>query len=267
MPMSSPDRIPPGETKPERERRVFRFFAADAAIYAAFNILTETVSSREPPEPDILCEVIGEGPVAFELAEILDQASMKVMATMMSARHALHSSLSELCASDLDCLRSKFATKQVKVAFRQDKPLRELAAIIPSLYHWLIHGPYDDLYGYSVPLPADLGAVLEYVSILSGPLDIDIAFGVNVVDATISSATSKLVRKLYTTTAPIELLVYAHDQPLIQYEAWRSTIAAAIVPLIDESIVRGHFRRVWIYDISLRKTDQSIKFIYPTWRP
>jgi hypothetical protein len=35
--------------------------------------------------------------------------------------------------------------------------------------------------------------------------------------------------------------------------------------MIDESIARGHIRRVWIYDISRRNTVQAIKFVDPTY--
>ncbi len=97
--MTSPDRIPPGEAKPERERRVFRFFAADAAS-RGFVISLGTVESKAPPAPDILCQVRGLGEVAFELAEILDEDRKKVMATVMSAREALLGHLSLLSAAD-----------------------------------------------------------------------------------------------------------------------------------------------------------------------
>jgi hypothetical protein len=59
------DRIPAGETKPERERRVFSFFAADASKYAGLTIRDGTINSRESPEPDILCDIVGEGAVAL----------------------------------------------------------------------------------------------------------------------------------------------------------------------------------------------------------
>ncbi len=143
--------------------------------------------------------------------------------------------------------------------------LRDIKSAIPGLYKWLIYTVADDVCGYAVLLPEHLLQTLEYVSILfPGPPFIDIAFGITIEDATISAVTQKLVAKKYQTAAPIELLVYSHDQPLIQHEAWESTIAAAIVPMIDESITRGHIRRVWIYDISRRHTDQAIRFVYPT---
>jgi hypothetical protein len=46
---------------------VFRSFAADAATRGLL-ISLETIESKAPPEPDILCQVGGLGPVAFELA-------------------------------------------------------------------------------------------------------------------------------------------------------------------------------------------------------
>jgi hypothetical protein len=79
--MSSPDRIPLNETQPERERRVFQFFSADAAACAGVRIQTESIESRESPAPDIQCQIEGHGTVAFELSEIHDQGSMKLMST------------------------------------------------------------------------------------------------------------------------------------------------------------------------------------------
>ncbi len=261
------DRIPPSETQPERERRVFRFFAVDAAQYAGLPLIAETMTSRDPPEPDILCEIEGHGSVAFELAEILDQASMKIMATMMRARDKLLAFPSMLSAADQLAFQSKFQKKYVKVAFRQDKPQRELEAAIPGLYEWLIQTVPHDVYGYSVPIPRSLQEAIEYVSILfPGPPLIDIAFGVSVADATVPAITRKVELKKYSTTAPIDLLVFAHDQPLIEYERWQETVARSVVPLIDSSIARGHIRRVWVYSVGERRTNRAIKFVYPPWR-
>ena len=265
--MSSADHIPAGETKAERERRVFSFFAADAFKYAGLTIRDGTINSRESPEPDILCDIVGEGAVAFEMTEILDQASKQVMATMMSAREALVGTLSTLPVSDQLKFQAKFASKEIKVEFLQDKPLRDLEAIIPKLYEWLIHVVTDDTHGDSVQMPTDLEMAIRHVAILSpGPPFIDITLKLSMADQTTTAVTRKLTGKQYATTAPIELLVYAHDQPLIQYEAWRSSIAAAIVPLIDASIARGHIRRVWIYSIGERYTERALKFVYPEWR-
>jgi hypothetical protein len=167
--MSSPDRIPAGQTKPERERRVFSFFAADASKYAGLTVRDGTINSREFPEPDILCDVVGEGAVAFEMTEILDQRSKQVMATMMSARETL-------------------------------------------IGHF--HAVADDVHGDDVRMPTDLETAIRHVSILSPrPPFIDIALKLSIADKTTAAVTRKLTGKQYVTAVPIELLVYAHDQP------------------------------------------------------
>jgi len=197
-----------------------------------------------------------------------DEDAMKIMSTMMSARDALLAHLSNLPIEDQISYQTKFAMREVKVAFRRDRPLRELHAAIPRLYHWLLRELADDVSGDAVPIPLELNGALEYVSILSpGPPLIDIAFGGSIEDATFAAAARKLTRPRYATAAPVELLLYAHDQPLVLNEQWQSGIFGKIVPLVDESIARGHIRRVWIFSVAERYTDRAIKFVYPSWKP
>jgi len=56
------------EDKEARERAIF----TECAEVAGLRVREGSVVSRPPPEPDILCEISGEGPVAFELVEIVD---------------------------------------------------------------------------------------------------------------------------------------------------------------------------------------------------
>jgi hypothetical protein len=55
--------------KAERERRVFQTFITTGKL----PIAPETVESRPPPEPDILCLHAEEGHIAFELVEICEE--------------------------------------------------------------------------------------------------------------------------------------------------------------------------------------------------
>jgi len=56
------------DPKVELERWAFDEFARHARL----PIRPGSVESRRPPEPDILCEVEGDGPVAYELVELID---------------------------------------------------------------------------------------------------------------------------------------------------------------------------------------------------
>lgn len=52
--------------KSQRELAVFQEFAERSGL----PVIADTIQKRDPPEPDILCEVSGEGFVAFELKEL-----------------------------------------------------------------------------------------------------------------------------------------------------------------------------------------------------
>jgi hypothetical protein len=59
------------------ERGVFDQFWRVAGL----QVLPDSVQSRTPPEPDILCEIEGEGLVAFELVELIDQDLARALGT------------------------------------------------------------------------------------------------------------------------------------------------------------------------------------------
>ena len=60
--------MPDRNEKAQRERKVFEKFAERSDP----SIVRNSIQSRDSPEPDILCEISGVGPVAFELKEICD---------------------------------------------------------------------------------------------------------------------------------------------------------------------------------------------------
>jgi hypothetical protein len=57
------------ERKAAAERAEFRRFVSAAGL----PVVPESVVSRRPPEPDILCTITGRGPVAFELVDLISQ--------------------------------------------------------------------------------------------------------------------------------------------------------------------------------------------------
>ena len=62
--------------KAERERWIFEEFAGRAGLM----VVPGSVESRLPPEPDILCRIEDQGPVAFELVELIDQGLARSIA-------------------------------------------------------------------------------------------------------------------------------------------------------------------------------------------
>ena len=62
--------MPHDTDKARYELRVFRDFAHRCGL----SIVPGSIENRKPPEPDIYCEIEGEGPMAFELTEFADES-------------------------------------------------------------------------------------------------------------------------------------------------------------------------------------------------
>lgn len=265
MPHLRSDRIPPGEGKAERERRIFSAFADDAEQYFGFAVLPSTIASREPPEPDILCQVAGHGPVAFELVEILEQDAAELTSKMEDIREKLLAHQGSLTPMEIERFRRKFAGSRVVIGFRYHKPLRHLQAAVPGIYSWLIH-TQDGGCPREAMVPEGLRGAVEFVFLQpSSHAEVDVYFALSLGDTPLAAISRKLLGQQYDTTAPVELLAYTHDQPWISVESWIAAAKATLTPLVDDAIKRGHIRRIWIYNIAERRTNTAIKLVYPAY--
>ena len=65
----------PDISKEEREKVIFQLFMEAAHL----PVISGSIRSEPPPAPDILCEIQGRGPVAFELVEIVTPALAQEM--------------------------------------------------------------------------------------------------------------------------------------------------------------------------------------------
>ena len=68
--------------KSRREVSVFQEFAERSGL----PIVPNSIEKREPPEPDILCEVTGKGHVAFEIKEMCDEPIAKVVSALQKTK-------------------------------------------------------------------------------------------------------------------------------------------------------------------------------------
>jgi hypothetical protein len=245
---------------------VFAAFADDAEQYFGFTVLPETISSRQPPEPDILCQVADQGPVAFELVEILEQDAAELTSKMSTLREALLEHQGVLIPEDIEQLTRKFALSRVAIGFDYDKPLRELQAAIPKIYTWLIHVVDGKAPGEAVVpvVPTELRGAVRFVHLQPSPhAEIDVHFSLSLGNTPFSRVSRKLVCNRYSTDVPIELLAYSHDQPWLSDESWIATAKSTFTPLMDDSIRRGHIRRIWVYNVAERRTARAFKMVYP----
>ena len=90
--------------KKRRELAVFHEFAQRCGL----SVVSGSIENRDPPEPDICCKIEGEGPVAFELVELVDRSIAEERAHVL--KHPEDSGKKGLWAGEvMPILAGKFA--------------------------------------------------------------------------------------------------------------------------------------------------------------
>ena len=92
--------------KSRREVSVFQEFAERSGL----PIVPNSIEKREPPEPDILCEVTGKGHVAFEIKEMCDEPIAKVVSALRKTKD-----------DEPKFLRSGYAVQKIAIKTRNKK--------------------------------------------------------------------------------------------------------------------------------------------------
>lgn len=69
----------------ESERALFKLFAETVEL----SIASDSIESRNPPEPDIRCTLAEAGPQCFELVEIIDSDLAKAVGILLKFQNRL----------------------------------------------------------------------------------------------------------------------------------------------------------------------------------
>jgi hypothetical protein len=245
-------------SKATREREVFALFA-DAAHLP---VVAGSIRSRPEPEPDILCELDGEGSVAFELVELVDSAFAEGIAVMGKTRATLRSYPAKLEVEAAATFQARYSDAMITVHFSSDVPLYRREKIIPRLFHWLIHDAPPGVAGLDCPLPATVRPAVSRVAIQRGApmLMLDTGFSARLIDPTLAQMRRKLQDKnKYLSPHPRELLAYTLTHLLPPDDVWLEACGDPIRKLLDASA----FRRVSVFAMAQRHEPTAVKLIYP----
>lgn len=224
----------------EKERAVFLEFVPASGL----TIDPESVKSRNPPAPDIVCEISGRGRVGFELTELIDQDFMARLSLLgKTKRHLSETWKSKLSDEDSSEFQRKYSNALLHFVYEDGATLRDReGATIIALQALLALA--DGIEG-AIPGPPELSPVIREVRIsrgtFSGPiLDVD-SFGW-LGDPT-SEACRKKLSKHYECDYPIELLAYVEFDLLPPEGAWQGAIEE-----LSESFTKSQFEKVWVFD-------------------
>ena len=230
-------------TQAETELQVFQEFAA--AVERP--ILVETISSRKPPEPDIVCEVAGEGSVGFELTELVDFAFMARLDLGEKTHKALVQFWKEkLSESQSESFRTKYKNSSLYFRFGSEGGLLKRKALFHVIFEELLalpNGFIGEVLRYDKRFLPTLELVRVSQSLSVGP-NIQLSNFGWTGDPTEDTISHKL-SKIYQCTYPVELLAYIHWDVLPPEGAWRASLEKVATALKD-----SQFRRLWVFDRS-----------------
>ena len=233
----------------EREKEIFEAFAK----VAAFKVLPDSIESRKPPEPDILCQIKGHGQVGFELTELIDQAHMSRIGLMFKTKQYLDNYWQrELNATDRALFLDKFSDALLHFEYSQTTSFNVRKLVAKKMFPKLLHLP-DHCDGEFLNSDPELAPVLHWVQIrrvdLIQPI-IDVGSYGSLGDPTAQAIKNKFSMS-YECNYPIELLAHINWGIMPHEDIWRHSAKNAASQITDSP-----FRKIWVFD----NTDKKIKF-------
>ena len=227
-----------------KELPIFRLFADACGL----PIDPESIEKRKPPEPDILCNVVGEGAVAFEMVELIDQKKIArpmgdQMDLMIYFRDS-HENLPDGIKVEFD---KRFGNAHVLSKLRSDYTIRKRKKIVHDILDQMMRIDPD----FEGTFPMREGEI-EVASVritrgnFAGPIfRVMAAASYNPVP--LDRLRAKF-EKSYRSHAPIELLAYYDRQHAPLEEQLRE-----LCSFIEAHMGGSSFRRVWIFNANARR--------------
>lgn len=222
-------------------------------------IQPDSIEHRDPPAPDILCTVEGEGLVAFEMVELVPEEFAQRTSDRVTLRNYFKDAFLGLPAAAQSEIKACFGNVLILVHFDQKTSLHVRQNAIRKILEKL-HQMSRSL-TRKKPSTRDLenslrklvGAVTIMIGDYDGPI-LHESSATKFVDPTLKRVHQKF-KKQYLTSTPIELLAYYDLHPIPPESHWVPELYA----FLTGNLRNSDFRRVWVYDLR----DHSIKFVYP----
>jgi hypothetical protein len=225
-----------------RELKVFTSFVTTLRMA----VIPGSVKLMEPPQPDILCEVSGQGIVAFELVEIIDRSFANGIAKEIKTRAELNESFRRLEGQQRPTLQGLYSDAIIFVQFKNEVSFQKRKGIMPTVFRFLATLPSGfkgDVDRKTLPLRGSLDYIfVSRIRGLAGPM-FDCNSGGSIGDPTISAISEKC-RTVYRSKYPKHLLAYVDSHPMVPDDIWLPTLHDFLQTMPKDC----QFERLWVYD-------------------
>jgi hypothetical protein len=232
----------------EGERAIFKVFAAACPLPIAI----ESIRSRQPPAPDVLCEVAGQGPVAFELGEVVSEALEQRTNEAVAVRRNFVGAYDALPLQDRQQIEACLGGPPAVFVGFGVSPGKWRQAVRPILAMLVARSrsmeEEERLREGEIPVwrIPELRHLLTDLEIRRCSMGTPF-FGALEMSEVVDRTTNLLERKFsksYQSDAPIELLAYYVGAPPPEEPEWK----ADTLEFIRARWSQSPFRRVWLFD-------------------
>jgi hypothetical protein len=236
-----------------REKKIFSCFAKVSGLW----IQPESIEKHQPPEPDILCTIEGEGTVAFEMVEIIDETLARRTYGQIKLHEIFKQAYEDLLPGNYTSFKEKFHNALIYVRFCSTASSRIRGNAIPMILDLLMETDTEFTGSLAPPHESPLSEAVKSINISRGEFTgpcFDVEAAGSFADPTIERLATKLTKN-YRTLHPVELLAYYELQPVLPESTW----VPRVQEYVRQNLPRSLFRRVWIFDIGTK----AVMFMLP----
>ncbi|MDX2251904.1 MAG: hypothetical protein NW202_06435 [Nitrospira sp.] len=243
--------VGPDISQEAQEQVIFQMFAKAAKLpVVSGSIRSQPPRSKPPLTPDILCEVQGRGPVAFELVEIVTPALARSLGDGQKLNEAFHTA----CERHSE-IATRFHDAHIYIGFLSHISIQQRLSVVPEVVDVLLQDSENST-GY-VEVPHKLQKILAEISVSRGVSDGPAFDVMEMTEHTeeIFVQIEKKCKKKYSSDHSIELLAHYTSQPSSNSFDWQSKFHDYILKVLPGC----PFERVWVYD----NWSKAIMYVYP----
>jgi hypothetical protein len=185
---------------------------ASFASVCPYGIIPASIEKREPPEPDIRCQIHDGSWIAFEITESIDHLIAQRSEEAQKLKNDLNKYLqvssikNELYAKYCNVMISIYPEDRVpRKNFRSQKNINKLLMLLSNFADNIDEGEFFFQGEHKYIIELDRG-------IFQGPI-FNTEFGSSFNDYIIKAIHKKFFMKTYQNDLPIELLIHYYMQP------------------------------------------------------
>jgi hypothetical protein len=233
------------------ELRIFKIFATVCDL----PIVAESILKKDPPKPDIECNVKGVGKIAFELTELIDRNFANMVGKQIETKTALDRHFDDLDRIVKKDFLKKYLDAIIFIHFENSLSFRQRKKLFPFIFQHLLDLSYD-FEGDSLYYIPELKGKLRRITIsrgVNGPIFDDVPVS-SIGDPTVLAIKAKFSKR-YSTNYPLHLLSFIDLNPMFPDHIWLPKARE----YTEQNIENSQFEKLWIFDFQKRK----IKYSYP----